>query len=385
MKQINITYFTDMLPSIYNPTAGIFIYNRLKILKQYKNINLSAVKLSNMFYNKKYLSAYNLKQFDYEDISINVLNYFKYRHKGNFEFAADKLYKKYKKSKSNILHIHFAFPEGYIGYIVKKKYNTNYILTVHGSDIHTIPFKNINYKKMVLKALNNAKIVIFVSKYLFKKAKEIGYKKNNYYIIPNGIDLDKFYIIKRDIILKNINFKSNKIYIGYIGNLLKVKGVDKLPGIFNKISQAINNICFVIIGNGFLKENIKNGLSSYNLLDKTIFTGGISNDLIPYYLNAFDVLLIPSRNEGFPSILLECLACGTPVIASNVGGIPEILINNMYGYLVNLNDNFIENFSEQTLKTINKNWNRERIRKGIENYDWQNVIKKEIEIYKEIL
>jgi len=385
MKQINITYFTDMLPSIYNPTAGIFIYSRLKILKQYKNINLSAVKLSNMFYNKKYLSAYNLKQFDYEDISINVLNYFKYRHKGNFEFAADKLYKKYKKSKSNILHIHFAFPEGYIGYIVKKKYNTNYILTVHGSDIHTIPFKNINYKKMVLKALNNAKIVIFVSKYLSEKAKEIGYKKGNYYIIPNGIDLDKFHIIKRDIALENIDFKSNKIYIGYIGNLLKIKGVDKLPRIFNKISQAINNICFVIIGNGSLKENIKKALDSYNLLDKTIFIRCIPNSIIPYYLNAFDILLIPSRNEGLSSILLESLSCGTPVIASNVGGMPEILKNNISGYLVDLNNNFIDNFSKQILITISKNWNREKIRKSIENYDWQNVIKKEIKIYKEIL
>ncbi len=375
MNNIRLLIFSDLLPSKQNTTAGTFVINRIRALKN-NNIDVLPVKLSNVLYSHRIINDYSLNFYS-QPINFKTINYMKFRYKGNFETAADRLYKLYRKFDRNLLHIHFGFPEGYIGYILKMKYNIPYVLTVHGSDIHTIPFKNVHYREMVLYGLNHAEHVIFVSNALLETARGFGFANSKFSIIPGGVNLEDFIVRKKPI-------KKYKV-ITFIGHLEKIKGADLLPLIFHKINKHDGNVKFKIIGDGKLKKIVVSRLKELNIYDKTEIKGVLPHKMIPKELNESDLLILPSRNEGFPSIILESLASGTPVVASSVGGIPKIVKDSINGIPVEKGNSFVDRFSKSIVKALVKEWNSKNIRNSVLIYDWKNVIGREIKIYEGIL
>ncbi len=375
MSDIRLLLFSDLLPSKQNPIAGTFIIDRMKILNA-KNIDVLPVKLSNVLYCRRIMNDYSLN-FDFHPINFKVVNYVKFRYNGNFELVADKLYRLYKKYNRNLVHIHFGFPEGYIGYILKRKYGIKYILTVHGSDLHTIPFKNIHYKDKIMKGLNHADHVIFVSNYLLEIALKLGLKNSNYSVIRGGVDTGIFKPFKKG--------DRKNLTISYVGHLEPIKGTDIIPKIFYNITKYKDNVRLKIIGNGSLREQIERDLKRLNIFDKAYLTGSIPHGKIPGELKETDILILPSIHEGLSSVILESLASGIPVVATSTGGIPEIIKNGYNGILIEKGKDFAKRFSFGVLSALDKEWNSKNIRNSAIEFDWQNVVTKEIEVYNRIL
>ncbi len=365
-----------MFPTINNPSAGSFLVSRSKVLLQ-NQIDTLHVKLSNILYHHHIMNNYSFSVGNDFITDFHVINYLKFRYRGNFEFVADKLYKIYKTSNRNLLHVHFGFPEGYIGYILKRKYNIPYILTVHGSDIHTILLKSIHYRNMTLRGLNHAEHVIFVSENLFKTAKSLGFKNKYYSVIPGGVDTKTFHPNKRK--------KNRYITIGFIGHLERVKRANLIPEIFYNINKSYKNSRFLIVGDGSLKNDIEHKLNLMNIRKITQITGAVPYAQIPDIFHKINFLILPSKNEGFPSVVLESLSSGVPVIASKAGGIPEIINNGINGVLVARGNDFPKQFSQKVLSAIEKQWDADRIRDTILKYDWRNVVNQEIDIYEKVL
>lgn len=105
----------------------------------------------------------------------------------------------------------------------------------------------------------------------------------------------------------------------FCGQSEKVKGADRLPAIFESIRKLLPNTFFIVVGDGPLRGYLKNRLRNLNAL----FTGNVPQTDVALYMNALDVLVLPSRNEGWPCVVLEAQACGTLVVGSDKGGIPE--------------------------------------------------------------
>jgi glycosyltransferase involved in cell wall biosynthesis len=286
-----------------------------------------------------------------------------------------KIEKFYRLDHYNLIHVHWLYPHGYIAKLLGEKYNISYFLTVHGSDIFYHPFRSKRIKKLSESILNNALKVLFVSKNLYDFAKQnLSFQNKSVHITPNGINQQFF----EEVIDKNIKFNSNvSPTVGFIGNLEWSKGADLLPNIFNNINMINPLTKFIIIGKGSYYKSIKDKINKRNL--DTFFTGHINQKELLCYLKAFDVLLVPSRYEGFGLVALESLACGVPVVASHVGALPELI--DHYGETVELSKSFVSDFALKVTKTINKNYDKKELINYSKRFKWSNLIQHEYDLY----
>lgn len=386
-----------------NKKAGLYraVINRISSLidKYDESINfkvLSLVKYDSLFIRLiKSLSKNNIKNINYKtikkqfkekDIIINYTTYAnniftklgeKYFPKLHLNRIFRTLEKKENLLSYNILNVHFVYPNGCIASIIKKRYNIPFVLTCHGSDIHSVPYKNKKIKKLIVECLESADSVIFVSENLLNQAKALGYNKKNHAVIPNGINIDDF--INKDYEIKKGN--ANKKVIGYVGNLFPVKRVDRFPYIFKIIKDYNPDVKFVIIGDGYLRENIENSCKNLNL--DVEFVGMVKPDDVGKYMREFDVLILPSRNEGWPCVILEAFASGITVVGSNNGGIPEAISN--YGTIVNEGEDFDERFAKAVCQTLNKNIDKGKLISYACLYSWDHLSSTEFNLISYIL
>jgi len=190
-------------------------------------------------------------------------------------------------------------------------------LILHDNDVNLLKPKR---KERYVEILEKASKVIFVSNALLKKAKSFGYSGKNAVVIPNGYDPAVFKPMDKDTVRKELGiYKGNTHYISIVGNLVPIKRADKLPEIFKKIAKDLPNTRFIIVGDGVLRDRILKEMKDLDV----VFVGRVPQKEVAKYMNAMDVMILPSRNEGFGAVCIEAQACGTCVIGSSNGGIPE--------------------------------------------------------------
>ncbi|WP_024621025.1 glycosyltransferase [Metaclostridioides mangenotii] len=229
--------------------------------------------------------------------------------------------------------------------------------------------------------MDNAYFNMFVSNGLYENAKELGYKKDNYMVINNGVNPDKFYTIAEeeiDEIKKKINL-SGKI-IGFTGNLNTVKRADKLIEIFDHINiLSKEEVSFLVVGDGPLRDGMEKDAKDKNL--NIFFSGNVKVDDVRNYMNVMDMMLLPSRNEGFGCVVLEANACGTRVIGSDVGGICEAVRNDEL--IVSEGDDFELRMAKKTVDILNQSYDKNKLIEDVKNgFTWSAIAQHEINVYK---
>ncbi len=179
------------------------------------------------------------------------------------------------------------------------------------------------------------------------------------------------------------DFHSRGDLVGYIGRLSVEKGVMNFVLSIPKILKEMPDEKFLIGGDGPLREKIERYIIENSLSSRVILTGWISHDRLPEYLNQLKLIIIPSYTEGLPNIMLEAMACGTPVLASKVGAIPDIIIDGKTGFLMENNSPIcitrnvvralkwqeIEKITDRSLDFIKKEFTFERA-----VYKWRQIL-----------
>lgn len=392
---MNVLIISGMYPTKKYSFGGVFVGERYKKLSTMCNVDLYRVgnKYSKIYkiiyediFKKGIMEEFNDNSIDDVNwkninlrLSLTSIILKRINSKLFYEYNIDFIGRKLDIKKYDIIHAHWAYPTGYIAMLLSRKYNIPYIVTAHGSDIHTIPKSNIKIAKATVEVLENAEKVIFVSAALKEEAKNLGYSGTNSSVIYNGVDVDRFKMIKDDNYIKLI--KENKEIIGYIGRLDEIKGADRIPQIFNFINTAKKNIEFLLIGTGELEDNIINSLNELGINYRHF--KDISHETLYKYINQCDVIIVPSKNESFCCVALECQACGIKVVASKVGGIPECV--GKFGFLVDEGANFEERFARKVIEALNTSINIEDMIKRTKDFSWGNIVKKEYNLYDEII
>jgi glycosyltransferase involved in cell wall biosynthesis len=152
-------------------------------------------------------------------------------------------------------------------------------------------------------------------------------------VIPNGIDVERFNPEKNTSnIRKEFPLEEDDIVIGFIGRIVPAKGLEYLLNALPYLKEEFKSIKLLIIGEGSLVEKLKEKAKKNNIFDNILFTG-VRRD-IPEILASIDIFVMPSTAEGLPNSLLEAMAMGKPVVATEVGGIPELIKNGRSGLLV---------------------------------------------------
>jgi len=258
-----------------------------------------------------------------------------------------------KNIDADIVHIHhFGYFPATAGFITAKLNKKPVVFTPHFHPPifglgRTILFWLYNFTQGI-PILKMSDKVLPITKYESRELVRYGGSSNNMIVIPNSIDTTKFKIIK-----SRNHFKKKVIL--YVSNMNSHKGCDKFFDISQKILRKRKDMMFVFIGNGPLKSKIIKKSRKYR--NNYLFLENLSEeDLIKWY-NFADVLVLPSFYEAFSMVLVEAMACGTPVISTNVGGIPEVVYDREL--LVNYGDwNRMKNLIEYVIDNDYKNKNK---------------------------
>ncbi len=271
----------------------------------------------------------------------------------------------------DIILAYFAYPDGFAAALLAKAFKKPLIIKVLGSDIN-LYIRSRMRRFLTAYALRQADKVIAVSNDLKSRIVDLGVAPEKIEVVPNGVDTVKFTPQDKHECRKKLSLNLDKKIVLFIGSFRKVKGIDDLIAAFAKLSNANrDNLSLVLLGDGELREEIKENIHELNLESRIKLQGAVPYADIGLWLNASDVFCLPSLNEGCPNVLLEALACGVPVVATRVGGIPEIINSDNLGILVSPHDP--EALAGGILRALNGPWQRRALRKRVENATWQTV------------
>ena len=236
-----------------------------------------------------------------------------------------------EKEDIDIIHGHYLFPAGAAAVEVGNEHGIKTYVTAHGSDMFEVYKKQPIMRSTLKNVLKRADVVLAVSNALRHEIIATGVSgiSNKTRICWNSVDIEKF-SQNEDNSFRNELGLTDKPIVLFVGNLIKRKNVDSL---LEAKKIANSNYYLVIVGDGPLFKKLKKKVEDENIRD-VIFTG--SRNDVENIIPSCDVLVLPSLSESFGLVLIEALACGKPVIGSNVGGITEIITDDV-GLLVNPN------------------------------------------------
>ena len=235
-------------------------------------------------------------------------------------------------------------------------------------------------------AAKNATLTVTISKYSVKKIQHFyGVDKTKIRIVPNGVDTQKFKPAKNCYALKRQLGINNKPTILFVGRLIPRKGLNFLTEAAKQIIKEHHQTKFLIAGNGPLKNNLITHIKKTNLTKNFTILGDINEKTLPALYNCADIFALPSIQEGQGITLLEAQATAKPVVAFNVGGIPEAVLNQETGLLTKPDSNKL---ADAILKLLENKSLREKMgnkaRKFVvNNFSWDICAKKMLKVYHE--
>lgn len=209
-----------------------------------------------------------------------------------------------------------------------------------------------------------------------------GLRRDRVRIMPNWIDLARFSPRGRAADIRTeLSVPQDAKLIFFAHRLSERKGADLILPIFKKVIENVSNTYLAIAGTGPEEENIRDGIKKDPLLAERVrLLGAVPNDRIPDFLRAADVFLMPSREEGFPRVLLESWAMGTPIVAADVGAIRDLVLPEQHHLIISPGD--VEGFARAVVSVLAAApGNREHLRGLVRQYDVRNVAKQFVALF----
>jgi L-malate glycosyltransferase len=270
-----------------------------------------------------------------------------------YELAlASKMVSVVKDEKLDLLHVHYAIPHASAAYMAKQILKTEgihipVVTTLHGTDI-TLVGKDASYEPVVTFSINQSDGVTAVSSDLRRETFEHFKITNEIEVIPNFIDLEKFKKQKKDHFKKAI-CPANEALVVHTSNFRKVKRVNDVVRIFANIHAEVPSK-LLMIGDGPERSKAEKLCRDLDIAHDVRFLGKL--EAVEEVLSVADLFLMPSEKESFGLAALEAMACEVPVISSNTGGLPELNVQGVTGFLSPVGD--VDDMTRKALFILDK-------------------------------
>lgn len=281
----------------------------------------------------------------YHEVDIRTYPLFQYPP---YELAlASKMVNVVKYEKLDLLHVHYAIPHASAAYMAKQILRTEgieipVVTTLHGTDI-TLVGKDASYEPVVTFSINESDGVTAVSEDLRKDTYEHFKIHRDIEVIPNFIDLDRFKKQKKDHFKLAICPEGEKLVV-HTSNFRKVKRVEDVVKIFNNVRKKIP-AKLLLVGDGPERNNIELLCRKLEACDDVRFLGKL--EAVEEVLSVADLFIMPSEKESFGLAALEAMACEVPVVSSDAGGLPELNLNGVTGFVCKIGD--VDDMTEKSL------------------------------------
>lgn len=365
---MNILFITNMFPSKDHPQFGIFVENQVKALtNQGQKVLVLGINQPSSS-KKKVINKYFQWGYRWGRMVLSSL-----------------------KPKVDIVHAHYTFPSGMLALMFKKLTKTPYVVTCHGGDINKMAEKNKYLKRITSIILKKADHVIVVGPELREKVQneyEIPSHKINQ--ISMGVNKAMFHPVPKEEALRVTQLNSDEKNILFVGNLVEEKGIEDLLKAWKTIVAKENNIKLHVVGSAkseAYKSKITDLIHTENMEASVSFHGARPQPELKNWFSSADMLVVPSRNEGFGLVALEAMACKTPVVTTDAGGLKYITAEGR-GLMANAGNP--GSLSEKISAMLNfKEDEKEAMIKEalifVEENEVNNLNKKVLNIYKEVI
>lgn len=347
-KSLNILIFSSLFPSEVRKTAGLFVRERMFRMREHANL----VVVSPVPYFpgqeiiKWFVRDYRpmpAKKETQDGVTVyyprflSFPKFFRSKDAQFLTFSVRRFVKKLCKiHEINIIDSHFTYPDGVAATTLAKELGIASTITMRGTEV---PHSNDPKKLPQLKkAWSDASHVIAVSQSLKNVALEHGISDEHVTVVGNGIDTEKFIPLEKTKAKESLGISAESPVLATVGGLVYRKGFHRVIDCLPQLKKEHPNIKYLIVGGASLEGNIEDELKSQadklGVKDSVVFCGPQPPKELHKYLSAADVFVLATANEGWANVLLEALACGTPVVATDVGGNSEVINHSNLGQIV---------------------------------------------------
>ena len=227
--------------------------------------------------------------------------------------------------RPDLVYSPWAYPDGWAAVDLGQKAGLPVVVKVHGSDVLLLP-RHPDRRRRTVEALRRADAVITVSRDLAERVVGLGVDPDRVHLIYGGVDHGLFHPGPACEARRRLDLPADEPILLFVGNLVHVKGPDLLVAACGRLARDGVRFTAYLIGQGPAAASLGRQIDELGLTGRVRLLGPKPHDELPDWYRAADLFVLPSRSEGVPGVLKEAQACGTPFVASRVGGVPEVLI-----------------------------------------------------------
>lgn len=275
-----------------------------------------------------------------------------------------------------LIDAHYLYPDGVAAVNIGRKLGVPVVVTARGTDVNLIP-QYSGPRRMIVEAARRAAAVITVCQALKDRLVDLGVPERHILVLRNGVDLERFQSVPREEVRARLGFSGTTLLS--VGHLIRRKG----HHIAISALRDLPDVRLVIVGDGPMQRELQLMVQALHLRDRVVFAGGRTQaELIDYY-SAADALVLASDREGMANVLLESMACGTPVIASALWGTPEVINTPEAGVLMReLTPGALADACRELFARYPE---RAATRRHAENFSWAHTTRGQLELFEAIL
>jgi len=276
----------------------------------------------------------------------------------------------------DLIDAHYLYPDGVAAVLLASCLAKPVVITARGTDVNLLP-RYLLPRQMILWASRRAAAVVTVARALKDRLVELGVPAMRIEVLRNGVDLQQFRPVDRELWRRRLGFTRPTLLS--VGNLLPLKRQD----LAIRALRLLPALALVIVGDGPARGALTALARESGVSDRVTFTGAVPQEDLVHYYGAADALVLASSREGWANVLLESMACGTPVIATRVGGNPEVISSPEAGML-------LEEATPEALATAIRQLfaaypDRNGTRRYAEKFSWEATSSGQLELFRRIL
>ena len=276
----------------------------------------------------------------------------------------------------DLIDAHYLYPDGVAAVALGRAFGKPVVITARGSDVTELP-NFAGPRRMIKWAMDAAAGLISVSAGLKQAMVELGAKPESITVLRNGVDLDLFRPFDRPLARRDLGLDGPTLLS--VGHLIPRKRHDMAIAALN----LLPGWRLLIVGEGPERARLEDMARQLGLADRVRFEGAQPHASLPRFYTAADVLILASSREGWANVLLESMACGTPVVASNIPGNPEVVHSAAAGRIVD--HNTPERFAAWIEELYAGNPGRQSTRAYAEGFSWDATSTGQLELFKHVL
>ena len=276
-----------------------------------------------------------------------------------------------------IIDAHYLYPDGVAAALLAHELGIPFVVTARGSDVNVLA-RTPGPAARILRTAGLASTVIAVSWPLKKALVELGVAETKIVVLRNGVDLEVFRLEDKEAARRRLGFGPERLAI-CVGNLQPEKGHD----LAIESLRNLPGFRLVIAGEGPLQTALTTLARRLGVAGRVSFMPTVTQDQLRHLYCSADVMLLTSTREGWPNVVLESLACGTPVVAVDVGAVREMLSRADFGRVVTSRDPVL--FAKAVRRTADAPERREQLRLHAAGFDWTSISRGQFDVMARVL